>query len=149
MKNIIAILFALFIVSGFISCKKIPLSPTPTIVGNWSVVKDSANSSGWGLNTSGATSAVYIGTASDHFNFTSAGKLYVHEGDVISDTASYTVKADTVKLKYSYFETYGTQLTGVSDTYTISNLSTNSLTLKMLLITPEAVYNEVITLKKD
>lgn len=134
-----------FAVSVMASCKKDGTSGS--IAGNWAVVSDSTSSSGIGPNGTPSGNK-YIGVAGDHFDFTSAGKLYVNEGGFKIDTAQYTITGTRLSLEYSYLHVGDITVRGSGGGYDITTLSRNSLVLTEDALTPGGrIYEQIILTK--
>jgi hypothetical protein len=142
----------LFISAAFVitlaSCHKDAAIGPGNITGNWSVVSDSSYSSGIGPYGT-PSSHKYVGVGGDHFDFTSAGKLYIKEGNIKLDTADYTIAGtDTLKLKYDYLYEGGVTITGASGSYIIATLNSQSLVLTYFGATPGGIFSERIDLSR-
>jgi hypothetical protein len=156
MKNVVPSIFVLVIALALFSCGKGSTNDNgPTsIVGNWSIVSDSSYTTGIGAYGPPSGNK-YIGTAADHYDFTSDGGLTIHEGTIMTGTASYTVGPDTitklkkVNIKFSNL-TYdgGTTLTNASKSFDISSLTNNSMVLTSSLLSPGGAFYETVVLKK-
>jgi hypothetical protein len=155
MKNIVPSIFVLVIALALFSCGKGSTNDNgpSSIVGNWSIVSDSSYTTGIGAYGSPSGSK-YIGTAADHYDFTSDGKLTIHEGNIMTGTASYTVGPDTitklkrVNIKFSNLTYDGSMLTNASKSFDISSLTSNSMVLSSSLLSPGGAFYETVILKK-
>jgi len=149
MKNL-SLIACLITILGMAACKKDnsthPTVTKATVIGDWKVVSDSV-SSGVGA-VEQPTIRVYIGTGSDYFNFTSTGKLYAKEGNVLLDTATYSVQNQRLNLNYSYLFENGETIPGASGSFTISDLTAHSLKLTDQFFTPGGFYDEYIVLSR-
>ena len=153
MKNLIPVSLILIIALALFSCHKDHDAGPALLVGNWTIVSDSTYNSGIGPNGQ-PTGKMYIGTAADYYHFTANGKLYVHEGTFLIDTADYTIANDThtnykmVNLKFSYLYTYGATITGANGAFDITTVTNHSLVLYSRGLTPGGIFYEAITLRK-
>ena len=129
MKNLIgtSILIALFASVTFVSCKKSETKPIPpSIVGNWKLVSDSGYVDGGNTPPGPHT---YKAGPSDYYNFQSGGKLWWHENNFSSDSATYSLKSrDTVTITYLP-KSNPNYSQNVIDTYTITVLTSNKMVL--------------------
>ncbi len=153
MKNLIPVSLAVIITLALFSCHKDHDAGPTSLVGNWAVVTDSTYNTG--IGTSGPPSIKkYIGTAADHFDFTSNGKLYAREGTFLVDTADYTITTDNltneqkINLQYSYIYSYGSTSKSGSSSFDIRTLTDHSLVLTNNVITPGGAFYETLTLQK-
>jgi hypothetical protein len=155
MKNIVPSVFVLVIALALFSCGKSSTNDNgpSSIVGNWSIVSDSSYTTGIGANGPPSGNK-YIGTAADHYDFTSDGGLTIHEGTIMTGTASYTVGPDTitklkrVNIKFSNVTYEGSLLTNASKFFDISSLTSNSMVLSSSLLSPGGAFYETVVLKK-
>ena len=144
MKYILSIFLAAIF---FIACKKDATQNSQNIlIGKWQVINDSSTITGSinGFNDS----TNYIGTSNDHYDFTSKGNLFVQEGQDV-DTAQYelTSNSDAVYILYSYLA--GNYVSGnTAESFSISNLTTNHVTLTVNGVIPEGYLYRAINLKK-
>jgi len=117
-----------------------------TLSGQWKLVKDSLSYSGG--ETAGAPD-VYTGTASDYFEFTNDGKLYIQENGVI-DTANYTINTDkTITVNYLVYNgisvnSYGSIITNFHQV----NLTGTSVTLTSSVASTQGIQSRTIALKR-
>jgi hypothetical protein len=81
---------AVMLFASMVSCSYDNIKPV-TIVGKWSVTKDSLNFGGIAKN--------YLKSDTDYYNFLSDGLLIVKEGNVV-DSATYLVAANNVTIAY-------------------------------------------------
>lgn len=118
-----------------------------TLTGLWELVKDSISYSN-GTNNE-LSSNVYNGKATDYFEFTNDGKLYIQENGVI-DTANYTINADgSVVVNYLLYNgvpvsSYGSIITGFHQ----FNLTGTSVTLTSSVASPGGIQNRTINLRR-
>ena len=139
MKNYLYVIASIIALS-LVSCLKNKGDNPQTIVGAWSLVSDSTDSRSVGSGN-GSSGSKYIGTANDHFIFTT-NALYIKEGS-IKDTDNYTVTKDTLKLSYNYS---GTTLQAGNDI--IAMPDANNMELSHTYITPGGIFDEYIILKR-
>lgn len=142
-------IFIAMIIIGFIfpSCKKSNQTPARLLVGTWSLVSDSTYYSGTPLIKGG--SSTYVGTANDHYTFTST-QLYV-SGDTNSkfDTASYSTAHDSIKFSnYKNPEITGEVYNSSYAGYAIAKLDSHNFTLTQYYTTPAGIYSQDIVLKR-
>jgi hypothetical protein len=143
------LLIAVISTIALASCRKGAVNPNPStnvknIVGNWNLVSDSSYSAiGAASHT---TMNKYIGLPGDHYNFTANGNLYIKVGTE-KDTATYSVKADTLNLLYSYINNSTT--TVATSSYKMTNFTGNTLTLSDEILTPGGFFGTVINLRKE
>jgi hypothetical protein len=144
MKNLVLISLFLLISSVLFSCKKNSEKPTAaTIVGNWHLVSDSSYLA---TGNSIVNSSNYKGTSSDNYNFKSDGGLSWHENNMGSDSASYSVKADTVTI--TYLPKSNPKYAGdVTDSYKMTLMS-NKMVLNTYLVTADGVAYDIMTFSR-
>ena len=123
------------------------VSTAVTLLGPWKLVKDSINyPSG---EQAGASSDVYNGNATDTFEFTNDGKLYIQENGLV-DTANYTINTDkSITVNYLVYNSlkvasYGSIITNFRQV----NLTGTSVTLTSSVIAPGGVQSRTIALKR-
>jgi len=124
------------------------VSTAVTLLGPWKLVKDSVTYSD-GLGQSGPSSDVYNGKATDSFEFTNDGKLYIQENGLV-DTANYTINTDkSITVNYLVYNSlkvasYGSIITNFRQV----NLTGTSVTLTSSVIAPGGVQSRTIALKR-
>jgi hypothetical protein len=139
MKNHLYVLASVIALS-LVSCLKNKGNNPQAIDGTWSLVSDSTDSHNVG-SSNVSSGSKYIGTANDHFIFTT-NMLYINEGS-IKDTDDYTIAKDTLKLTYNYS---GTILQVGNDI--IAMPDANNMELSHTYLTPGGVFDEYIILKR-
>ena len=154
MKNLIAIICFLFIVIELVSCNKSGINSNyiggannNSIVGNWQIINDlsSITNSLNGFNNH----LNYIGVSGDFYNFTSDSNLYIKKANSL-DTGKYSTIADN-KIQIIMFSESGVNFGtngAIRGIFTITNLTSKTLTLTLSGSTPEGQELEVINLKK-
>ncbi len=146
MKNIIAIICFLSIVTVFVSCSKSDTTNN-SIIGNWQIINDSSSTTN-SLNGFNGHSN-YIGVSGDFYNFKSDGNLYIKEANSL-DTGKYSMVADN-ETQISMFSESGVSFGtngAIRGNFTITNLTSKTLTLTLSGLTPEGQELEIINLKK-
>ena len=131
---IITFSFVLIIVVS-ISCHKNNIQPN-ILTAKWNIINDSLAT----LRLSGTN---YIGTASDYYNFTSNGRLYIKE-DTLQSTATYELLINNQVDIVFYLSNDAQE----HRTYNISNLTNNSVTLTLVGVSLGPAQYQVINLKK-
>jgi hypothetical protein len=129
------------------SCKKSSVNNT-ALVGKWCLINDSTFLAGTPIFQGGH--ANYIGVASDYFNFTSDGRLYIREGNNF-DTATYNMlPGNEVKLVFFSINNTSFGSNGATrGTFNITNLTAHTATLTLpVIITPEGEEYEEINLSR-
>jgi len=149
MKKIITLLLVTAIGFSIASCHKGSGNPAPgTLNSNWQLVNDSTIYYSCGLCavvTSANTN--YVGRYGDYYNFNVNGTLYIKEGTAL-DTATYTLKQDTLQLTFSGYNGVQTK-NGGALTYIVSNFTAHTLKLTSIpVITPSTLYKHIINLSK-
>lgn len=117
--------------------------------GNWKLVNDSTNMQFWGL-WSGRAPVItnYFGKATDYYNFTAYGKLYVHDNAII-DSQTYKLARDTVFSEYPYIDGQTNQVDSAYNAhYVITLLTQHSCTLTTFFISPETASFSTINLSR-
>lgn len=145
MKNLFLI-FAVSIVLMMAACGKNDTVVNASLSGTWHIASDSTYTSGIGPNGT-PSSNKYIGTDADYFKFDNS-TLSINEGSFRTATATYTLSKDTLKLKYSYLDEGGVQLTGANNSYVITRLDSRSMQLKSYVLSPGGVFGEDIVLSR-
>lgn len=143
MKNCLLFIVALGAIT-FASCNKNNTNWPTELSGTWHIVSDSTYSSGIGPYGT-PSGQKYIGTVADYFKF-DGNKLSIKEGNIRTATATYVVSKDTLKLSYSYLDEGGTQITGATNSYVISQLDSRNLQLRSFLASPGGLFTETIIL---
>jgi hypothetical protein len=141
---VFALLFVFFILTA---CKKnnIGTSAAIPLTGKWAIVSDSTYAA-VGPSANGA-GYKYIGVAGDIFTFT-GNQLFIKEGNLKLDTATYTVVKDTLKLNYTYLNNGGVTIKGAAGLYIIVPIDDQNIELKATGITPAGIINEYIFLTR-
>jgi len=150
MKNFTTLLLITALTATLSSCLKGNGDPRPdlAIIGDWALVNDSVTTTVWGISANQPTLGFnYVGVATDHYNFTAGGTLYVVEGNV-KDTSAYALKQNSLQLTYSSQNGYKFNSPQTSG-YTVTNLTAHTATLSGgLSLTPETTYTHIINLRK-
>jgi hypothetical protein len=144
MKNLTVATLVLVVII-YSSCIK--SNSNAGITGTWALVSDSTYSSGIGPYGT-PSSNKYVGTSGDHFIFT-GNMLYVKEGTIKLDTATYTISNDTLKLTYNYLYEGGVTIQGAIGRYDIKTLTQQNLVLTEYGVTPGGIISETIILKRS
>jgi len=153
MKNLIPASLALIIALALYSCGKGSDNTPVNIIGNWSIVSDSTYNTGIGPYGPPSTSK-FIGTAADHYDFTSGGNLTIHEGDIMTGTATYTITNDTItklkrlNIKFSALDEGGSTISDASKSFDIKSLDSHNMVLYSSLLSPGGAFYETVVLKK-
>lgn len=146
MKTLKTCCLLIFVLAGIISCSKssdvTPPKPV-TVQGQWKVVTDSLVADRFG----GPVTNVYQGTASDYFNFTSAGKFYAIEGTG-RDTATYTIADSVLNFNYSYATFEYFQSASDFAQFKVNKLDAHTAILKAILTPPGGSFTRTITLAR-
>ena len=119
------------------------------LLGNWKLVNDSTNTQFWGL-WSGRAPVItnYFGKATDYYDFTTYGKLYIHN-NTITDTETYKLSNDTVLRRYAYIDGQTNQVDSTySAMFVIKKFTDNSCTLTSFFISPETASFSTINLRR-
>jgi len=149
MKNSILITISVLVLSVITSCKKAPLSPTLSVVAKWDLVTDSTYVD-YSAGTDDTVGNTYMGTTGDYFNFTANGKLYVHEGNVLTDTATYTIANDKlINMVYSFYNAPVLASAHITGYYNINKLTDTELVLSYNVLTQGGIFGKIITLEKN
>ena len=123
---------------------------TSSFSGNWVLVNDTTTTNFWGIwNGRAPVGTNYVGKTADYYNFTSYGKLYIHQ-DTNRDTETYKLSHDTVLIRTAYIDGQTNQLDSTYNPwYVISGFTAHSCTLKKYFISPETASFSTINLKKQ
>jgi hypothetical protein len=135
MKNIVVSVCLLFLAISINSCNKTTGQTNP-LTAKWNIINDS-------LSDVNLTGTNYIGKASDYFDFTANGTLYIKE-DSLLNTATYSMVAnDQVDIVYILSN-------GISAhrTFSITNLTAHSATLTLSGSSLGPAERQIINLKK-
>jgi hypothetical protein len=120
-----------------------------TLLGKWSLVKDSVHTDNWGL-WAGLPSrdSVYIGKPGDYYNFAAHGVLYEHVAGY-NDTEYYRLSGDTVQFRYAYYVGMSPKVdSAYGGGFVISGFTGSACKLNSFFITPETASTQVITLSR-
>lgn len=143
MKIITICVVLLLVISAMLSCKK-NNDATINLRGNWHLLSDSAYIVS---AVSNGITTTYRGLPTDYYQFTDDGHLYVKEGNNI-DTATYHLSGDQLNINYSYILQNGTVIANAVRSYTVSDYTTNKVTLSYRVTTPFAAEVEIVMLNK-
>ncbi len=114
------------------SCGGNPVSPSPSVLGKWTVLSDNQYT-GVGLNNHQVT---FTGQSGDYFDFRTNGKVYIKEGSSF-DTLSYKLLSDTTVSITSFGSFY------------IRHLTVHNATLfSPLVITPGGAFGRTVGLNR-
>ena len=138
-----------------ISCKK---DFSNSIVGKWSIVKDSTFLAGVPPFFNAGPGRAYIGVEGDYYDFRPDGNLYIKE-DTYSDTLTYNVSSgNQLNLIYSSYNTVSDSLGNIisqthpTKSYTLVTLSATNLTMSSNLtsniLTPVGYLANRLEMKK-
>jgi len=138
-----------------ISCKK---GFSNSIVGKWSIVKDSTFLAEARPFYNAGPGSIYTGVKGDYYDFRPDGYLYIKEG-TYSDTLTYNVSSGSqVNLIYNTYNTVSDSLGNIisqthpTKSYSIVNLSATNLTISSNLtsniLTPVGYPSNKLELKK-
>jgi hypothetical protein len=156
MKKSVILVGSLLICLAFASCSKGHLNKYPNIpvsvsnlASRWALVNDTTTTSFWGIWGGRAPAGTnYTGQAGDYYNFTSYGKLYIHQNTSV-DTQTYKLGHDTVWIRTAYIDG---QTLRVDSTYNpwyiITSLTSHTCTLTYFALSPETASNSVINLSR-
>lgn len=140
-----------------------PVNTVPPIVngnllGNWTIVSDSCF---WAGELPKKLVSAYKGKTGDSFDFSTAGKLYIHE-DALSDTPAYSVDtAYDIKVTYAdanHFNEapgFGLALDPVGFNpvipvqFTQNYVDPNTLILQCSMGTPNGAATRIINLRRS
>lgn len=141
MNKIIVLITGLSICLACSSCKKesshgnssnsnsLPVT-LANLVGNWRLVNDTTTSIGGIMTRDTPVVGInYIGKASDYYDFTSYGKLNMHDNDV-TGTTTYKLSHDTVLAEYAYIYAPTKQVdSAYAPLYVITHLTSHNCTM--------------------
>lgn len=119
-----------------------------TMLGRWSVVRDSSNTQFWGLwSGKSPDNSVYIGKPGDYFNFTSYGIMY-SSIDNMKDTEYYKLSGDTILFRYAMYDINQKLDSAWKQGYIVNNFTSTACTLYSFFITPETASFSYIHLSR-
>ena len=149
MRQCIVVIYLVFLTIIVVSCNK--TITQASLAGKWNIINDSIPVDRSGVENIGSGGLNYIGTKNDYYNFTIDSILYLKEGANL-DTATYSVSNNKITLLYRPF--HGAIIgnlsgfSGVSGSYTITNLTANTMTLSTSFGVQGGEETEVVNLKR-
>ena len=149
MRHCIVVIYLVFLTIIVVSCNK--TITQASLAGKWNIINDSIPVDRSGVENIGSGGLNYIGTKNDYYNFTIDSILYLKEGANL-DTATYSVSNNKITLLYRPL--YGAIIgnlsgfSGVSGSYTITNLTANTMTLSTSFGVQGGEETEVVNLKR-